>query len=277
MQNSKFGNELVQLAFHIVPQILWALGIILLTRLAIGFVGGITRKTLRGIEPTLGKFIVQAVEVFTLLVGIIAALNAIGIQATSIVAVIGAAGLAIGLAWQNTLSHFAAGVMLISLRPFEVGDLIETSGIPGASGVTGVVDAIGIFSTTLHTADHVRITIPNSHLFNGTVKNMTTLGTRRVDIEVNIGDRAIGTTISQLLDVVKCHPLVLDDPYPTCLVISLSKDGTIISLRPWCAALAYEQARSQIQQVIKETLDHHIPTAAIVDNPIIENQSSTMA
>jgi len=268
MQNSQFWKELLQLAFHIVPQILWAVGIILLTRLAIGFVGGITRKTLRGIEPTLGKFIVQAVEVFTLLVGIIAALNAIGIQATSIVAVIGAAGLAIGLAWQNTLSHFAAGVMLISLRPFEVGDVIETSGIPGATGVAGVVDAIGIFSTTLHTPDNVRITIPNSQLFNGTVKNMTALGTRRVDIEVNIGDRAIGTTISELLDVVKSHPLVLDDPSPTCLVTSLSHDGTIINLRPWCAALAYEPARSQVQQLIKESLDRNIPSAMIDDQII---------
>src|SRR4028119_2314496 len=139
----EFSKKFVELGFKIVPQLLWAIGILLITRFAIGIVGRVTRRALSRTEATLRKFLVQAAEITILVVGVVATLNQLGIQTTSVVAVVGAAGLAIGLAWQNTLSHFAAGVMLISLRPFEVGDSIE------AADVKGVVDSIGIFSTTV--------------------------------------------------------------------------------------------------------------------------------
>jgi len=178
-------------------------------------------------------------------------LSQLGIQTTSVVAVVGAAGLAIGLAWQNTLSHFAAGVMLISLRPFEVGDAIE------GGDVKGVVDSIGIFSTTVVTDDHVKIIVPNNQLFNGTLKNTTAMGTRRVDLKIDIGDRPIRPTVAELLEIVESHPLVLDNPPPTCLVAEITPDSTILSLRPWCASVAYEQVRSQIQQQVKEAMNTH--------------------
>lgn len=244
----EFWKRLVELGFKVVPQFVWALGILILTRLAISAVGRLIRKALGPMQPTLRKFCVQAAEILTLVVGVVAALNAAGIQATSLVAVVGAAGLAIGLAWQNTLSHFAAGVMLISLRPFEVGDSIE-----GAS-VAGTVDAIGIFSTTLLTPDHVKITVPNGQLFNGTLKNTTAMKTRRVDLEIPIGDRPIGPMMTMLLEVAHSHPLVLEDPEPTCLVASI-KEGTVLLLRPWCATVAYEQVRSQLQHRAKDLLD----------------------
>jgi small conductance mechanosensitive channel len=245
----EFWKKLVELGFEIIPQILWAIGILVIARFASRMAGRLTRKALGRTEPTLRKFLIQAAEIIVFIIGAVAALNKLGIQTASLVAVVGAVSLAISLAWRNTLSHFAAGVMLISLRPFEVGDLIETG------GVAGIVDNIGIFSTTLVTPDHVKITIPNSQLFNGTLKNTTAMGTRRIDIDVNIGDRAISPTIAQLLAVVSSHPLVLDEPAPTCVVTAISKDDTILSLRPWCAALAYEQVRSQIQQRVKESLD----------------------
>lgn len=245
----ELSKKFLELGFAIVPQILWAIGIIVIAQFASRIAGRFTRKALSRTEPTLRKFLVQAAEIVIFIIGAVAALNKLGIQTASLVAVVGAASLAIGLAWQNTLSHFAAGVMLISLRPFEVGDFIE------AGGVAGVVDSIGIFSTTLVTPDHVKITIPNSQLFNGMLKNTTAMGTRRVDIEVNIGDRAISPTMTQLLAVVSSHPLVLDEPAPTCLVTAITKDGTVLNLRPWCASLAYEQVRSQIQQRVKESLD----------------------
>ena len=244
----EFWRKLLELAFRIIPQILWAIGILLLTRLAISIVGRLTNKTLRNSQPTVRKFLTQAAEILTLSVGVIAFLNTLGIQATSIVAVIGAAGLAIGLALQNTLSHFAAGIMLISLRPFEVGDFIE------AGGVAGEVDSIGIFSTTLVTPDNVRITVPNGSLFNSTLKNKTAMGTRRVDLEIDIGDRSINPTIDLLLSKVQTHPLVLKDPETTCDVASISATTTVLYLRPWCAAKDYEKVRSLVQQIVKETL-----------------------
>ncbi len=247
LQALEVWKKFLDLLFSIIPQLLWALGILLLTRVAINIMTRTMRRVLNRTEPTLRKFLIQAAEILTMIVGGVAALNAVGIQATSLVAVVGAAGLAIGLAWQNTLSHFAAGVMLISLRPFEVGDYIE------GAGVAGVVDAIGIFSTTLLTADHIKITVPNGQLFNGTLKNTTAMGTRRVDIDVNIGERPIAATISHLLVLVESHPLVLSEPYPTAVVTSIAS-GTVLSLRPWCTSKDYEQVKSQVQLIIKEAL-----------------------
>jgi small conductance mechanosensitive channel len=249
IQALELWKKLLDLSFQVVPQFLWALGILLLTRLTLGVISRTLRRFLRRIEPTLQKFLIQAAEILILIVGVVAALNAVGIQATSIVAVVGAAGIAIGLAWQNTLSHFAAGVMLISLRPFEVGDFIE------GAGVAGLVDNIGIFSTTLITPDRVKIIVPNGQLFNGTLKNTTAMGTRRVDIEVNIESRPVGPTISQLLTLVQCHPLVLEEPVPNCLVTSIAPGTTIVSVRPWCISQNYERVRSDIQQSIKEALE----------------------
>lgn len=252
----------VNLTFNVIPKILWAVGILLLTRLAINAVSRFLRKALGSTEPTLRKFLIQAAEILTLVVGVVAALNKLEIQTTSVVAVVGAAGLAIGLALQNTLSHFAAGVMLISLRPFEVGDFIE------GAGVAGLVDSIGIFSTTLVTRDNVMITVPNGQLFSGTLKNITALGTRRVDLDIDIGDRSIEPTITHLLALVQPHPLILDKPPPTCHVSSISATGTILYLRPWCTTEAYDQVRSEVQQLVKESLKEQ--TNATEDTSIFE-------
>lgn len=241
-------QNLSDIALQMFLKILWAIGILILTRFGINLVSGTARRLLIQVEPTLRKFFVQTAEFLTLIVGIVAALNAVGIQTTTLVTVLGAAGLAIGLALQNTLSHFAAGIMLIAFRPFEAGDVIE------GAGVMGIVDSVGIFSTTILTPDNVRIVVPNNNLFTGTLKNLTAMGTRRVDLEVDIGDRPIEPTITHLLSLVQPHPLVLNDPKPTCNVASISPDRTVLYLRPWCAAEAYEQTRSEIQQVVREAL-----------------------
>lgn len=236
------------MAVVLLPRMLWAILILVLTRLAIGISRRLSRHFLSPLEPTIRKFFVQTAEVLTLAIGLIAALNVLGIQTTTLVAMLGAAGLAIGLALQSSLSHFAAGVMLVSFRPFEVGDLIE------GAGVAGFVDNIGIFSTTIITPDHIKIVVPNNNLFTGTLKNMTALGTRRVDLEINIGERAIEPTITHLLSLVQPHPLVLGDPKPSCNVASISPEATMLYLRAWCAAEAYEQVRAEIQQIVKEFL-----------------------
>lgn len=245
---SPVWRNTVDLAFEVLPRILWAIGILLITRLAISVVSRFLGRALNRTEPTLRKFLIQAAETLILIIGVLAALNKLEIETASIVTVLGAAGIAIGLALQNTLSHFAAGVMLISLRPFEVGDFIE------GAGVAGTVDSVGIFSTTLVTPDNVKVTVPNSNLFTGTLKNTTALKTRRVDLEIDISDRPIEPTIIQLLALVQSHPLVLNQPSPKCHVASISPKGTILYLRPWCKATTYEQVRSEVQQLVKEAL-----------------------
>jgi small conductance mechanosensitive channel len=239
---------LVRMGVELLPRILWAIAILALTRFLISTIQPLTRRLLMPVEQTIRKFFVQALELLTLIAGIVAALNMLGIQTTTVIAVLGAAGLAIGLALQNTLSHFAAGVMLVSFRPFEVGDFIE------GSGVAGVVDSIGIFSTTIITPDNIKIVVPNNNLFTGNLKNTTALGTRRVDVDVNIGDRPIQPAIDQLLSAVLRHPLVLSNPKPTCQVGAIILEGTILSVRPWCAAEVYDQVKGEIQQLAHETL-----------------------
>jgi small conductance mechanosensitive channel len=238
-------QSLSDVALQISLKLLWAVGILILTRIGINLVSRTARRLLVQVEPI---FFVQASEFLTLVVGIVAALNVIGIQTTTLVAVLGAAGLAIGLALQNTLSHFAAGIMLIAFRPFEAGDTIE------GAGVAGIVDSVGIFSTTILTPDNVKIIVPNNNLFSGTLKNLTAMGTRRVDLEIDVGDRPIEPTITHLLSLVQPHPLVLNTPKPTCNVASVSRDKTVLYLRSWCAAEAYEQLRSEIQQIVSESL-----------------------
>lgn len=266
---SWFNKNLIDLGFQFSTKLLTALLIIVLTRYAIDLVARATRRAFSPLEPTLRKFLVQASEILTLVVGIVAFLSALGIQATSLVAVVGAAGLAVGLALQNTLSHFAAGVMLLNQRPFEVGDFIE-----GPAGVKGVVDAIGIFSTTVVTPDNVKIIVPNNSLFSGVLKNTTALGTRRVDLKIDIGDRSIDPTIILLLSFVQPHPLVLDHPKTTCHVASISAKGTVLYLRPWCRAEVYEQVNSEVQQLVKEALSEGDFSQVVqkpLDDPGISN------
>lgn len=244
-----FYQNMIGLAAQAIPKVLGAVVVLLITRLAMNIAGRFTHRTLKYAEPTLQRFLVQAAQTLTLVIGIIVLLDTVGIESTTLVAVVGAAGLAIGLALQNTLSHFAAGVMLILFRPFEVGDLIE------GAGVAGVVDSIGLFSTILLTPDNVKIVVPNSVLFSGILKNTTRMGTRRVDLQVDIGNRRIDPTICRLLELAQSHPLVLKQPQPTCHVMSISATGTVLYLRPWCLTQHYDQVHAEVQQKIKETLD----------------------
>jgi small conductance mechanosensitive channel len=242
-------KNLLDWGLTIAPKILWAIAILLLTRWVATVVHHLSHRLLKRTEPTIQKFLLQVAVILVWISGGVAALNEVGIQTTTVVAVVGAAGLAIGLALQNSLSHFAAGIMLVSFRPFEVGDTIE------GAGVAGIVDGIGLFSTTIVSPDNVRITVPNSNLFSGTLKNQTIMGTRRVDLEIEIGDRPIEHTITSFLSLVQPHPLVLNDPKTTCHVASLNATtGTVLYLRPWCMAQCYGQVRSEVLQIVKEAM-----------------------
>jgi small conductance mechanosensitive channel len=251
-RNPAFERNLINLSF----QMLKALAILLTTRWVANAVRHVAQRLLKYAEPTLQKFLLQVSGILVWVVGSVAALNSLGIQTTTIVAVIGAAGLAIGLALQNSLSHFAAGVLLVSFRPFEVGDFVE-----GAT-VSGTVDSIGLFSTAIVTPDNVRITVPNGNLFSSNLKNQTVMGTRRVDLLIDIGDRTIEPTIEQFLSLTKRHPLILRDPKPTCHVDSIPPTGTMLYLRPWCAANHYEQVKSDMLKLVKESLQADAPPPA---------------
>ena len=202
------------------------------------------------VDATLIPFVASLVYYVVLAVVIIAVLSLFGIQTTSLVAVLGAAGLAVGLALQGTLSNFAAGVMLLLFRPFKVDDLVEIGGI------TGKVVAVMIFSTVLKTADNVMITVPNSQTWGSTIKNYNGFDTRRIDLVMGID---YGDNIQVAMDdhqrIVTAHEGVLADPAPQIAVAELGASSVDIVVRPWCAGADYWAVRFDLIQQLKEGLE----------------------
>ena len=244
-------KPLLDMSFAIFPRVLWAIVLLVITRLMARVMQMFVNQVLTRIEPTLKHFLVQMAGILVWVVGGVATLNTLGIETTTIVAIVGATGLAIGLALQNSLSHFAAGILLISFRPFEVGDAIE------GGGVAGTVVSIGLFSTAIVTGDNTRITVPNGSLFSGTLKNFTVMGTRRVDLKIDLGDRSLRTVMAELLKLVGRHPKVLTTPKPTVQLLGLTmRDRTMVSVRAWCQTGEYDAVKGDLLLMVKEYLEH---------------------
>ena len=245
-------KPLLDLSFAVFPRLLWAIGLLVITRLMARLMQTVVNQVLVRIEPTLKHFLVQMAGILVWVVGGVATLNTLGIETTTIVAIVGATGLAIGLALQNSLSHFAAGILLISFRPFEVGDSIE------GGGVSGTVVSIGLFSTAIVTGDNTRITVPNGSLFSGTLKNFTVMGTRRVDLKMDLGDRSLRSVMAELLTLVGRHPKVLTTPKPTVQLLGLAmRDRTMVSVRAWCQTGDYDAVKGDLLLMVKEYLERN--------------------
>jgi len=202
------------------------------------------------VDDTLVPFVSSCVYYLIVAFVVVAALGMIGIQTASIIAVLAAAGLAVGLALQGTLANFAAGVMLLVFRPFRKGDLIE------AAGVTGAVDAISIFTTTLSSVDNVAIVVPNAAVWGQTIRNYATNPTRRIDLAVNIAYRdSLQTALDAIRQVVAADPRVLTEPAPTIAVGELGNSAVNILVRPWCSKDVYWDVRWDLTRAIKEGLE----------------------
>jgi small conductance mechanosensitive channel len=203
-----------------------------------------------GTDATLIPFFSSLAYYLVLAVVLIAVLGLFGIQTTSLVAVLGAAGLAIGLAMQGTLSNFAAGVMLLIFRPFRVGDYVE------AAGDAGSVAEISIFTTTLNTPDNVKIIVPNSAIYGTTIKNYSANDTRRNDIVVGVsyGDD-IGLAVSTVERVLAADSRVLKEPEPVVAVGNLGESSVDLVVRPWCRKEDYWGLRFDLQRRLKEEIE----------------------
>jgi small conductance mechanosensitive channel len=181
---------------------------------------------------------------------VIAVLSLFGIETTSLIAVLGAAGLAVGLALQGTLSNFASGVMLLLFRPFKVGDYVEIAGEGGS------VQEIGIFSTQLHTPDNVKIAIPNSAVYGQTIKNYSANDTRRNDLVIGISyDDDIARAVETIQRILAADSRVLEDPEPVVAVADLADSSVNLVVRPWCAGSDYWPLRFDLTRQIKEELE----------------------
>ena len=206
--------------------------------LAIGFWGAkLVSRLIKGLmerreaDPALTGFVGNLVNALVITFAFIAALNQLGIQTTSLVAIVGAAGLAIGLALKDTLGNFAAGVMILIFKQFKAGDLIE------AAGVLGVVETLDIFSTQLKTGDNKVIFVPNGKLIGDNIINYSTKPTRRVDLVIGVSyDADLSHVKSVLEDILAKDSRILQDPAPTIGVLELADNSVNFAVRPWVNA-----------------------------------------
>jgi small conductance mechanosensitive channel len=211
-----------------------------------------TRRALEraDVDAALVPFVSSMVYYFALAVVLIAVLNLFGIQTASVIAVLGAAGLAVGLAMQGTLSNFAAGVMLLIFRPFKIGDYVEVAGTAGS------VQEIGIFTSTLHTPDNVKIIVPNSSVYGDTITNYSANDTRRVDLVIGIGyGDDIGRAVETIGRVIAADARVLKEPEPQIAVAELGDSSVNLVVRPWCSGGDYWGLRFDLTRAIKEQLE----------------------
>lgn len=203
-------------------------------------------------DATLARFLGNLLRITLLLFVVLTALNVIGVPTTNFLAIIGAAGLAVGLALKDSLSNFSSGVMLVFFRPFKVGDFIE------ASGIAGTVAEVGMFSTVIKTGDNRVITVPNRLIYGDTITNFSAEPNRRIDMTIGIayGDD-IPKAKSLITGILEADERVLAEPAPVILLLELGASSIDIAVRPWVKREDYWAARSDLLERIKTTLEHN--------------------
>ncbi len=204
----------------------------------------------RELDEVLVDFLGNIVFALIIVVAVVAAFDQLGIPATSFLAIIGAAGLAIGLALKDSLSNFASGVMLALFRPFTKGDFIE------AAGVTGSVDEIRLVSTTLTTPDNKLIIVPNSAIYNDAITNYSAKDTRRIDMVFGVGyDDDLKVVADVLTKICAEHPQVLQEPATGVFISNLGDSSVDFSVRPWVKTEDYWGVRAEILRTGKIELE----------------------
>ena len=247
--------KLTQIAGDFAVNLAIALAILAATIFAARWASSATRKALgrvRGFrhDPTVLSFAVQVVRVVVFVIGFIAVLQRLGVQTTSIIAVLGAASLAVGLALQGTLSNVAAGVMLLVLRPYRVGDLVNIA------GNVGKVQRLDLFFTQLSDANNVKIMAPNGKVFGDIILNLSGQKNRRMELKISVGYRDDLNAAKAALTLAAAeHPQVLPDPEPWAGVTDLLDSAVEVTLTAWTRSEDYWQARADVFQAAKEALD----------------------
>ncbi|WP_318437542.1 small-conductance mechanosensitive channel MscS [Photobacterium leiognathi] len=239
---------LIQYAVNLVSALL----ILFIGNMIVKAVAGAVAKVLRkkDMDNAVVEFIHGLVRYLLFVIVLIAALSRIGVQTASVVAVIGAAGLAVGLALQGSLSNFAAGVLIVAFRPFKSGDFVEVAGVSGA------VESIQIFSTELRTPDNKTVVVPNSSIIGNPITNYSRNATRRIDLVIGVSYSAdLQKTKDVLKRVVNADERVLKDPEPTIGVVALADSSVNFVVRPWVNTPDYWAVYFDLNQAIKEELD----------------------
>ncbi|TDI90966.1 MAG: mechanosensitive ion channel [Candidatus Dadabacteria bacterium] len=229
-----------------------ALLIFIVGRFAVSIIIGIVRKLLSkaGMDNILINFISAIVSWLLLLVVVIQALSQLGVDTNSLIVLIGAAGLAIGLSLRDFLQNFAAGVMLLIFRPFKEGDSVE------AGGIAGSVKQINIFSTTFLTADNKQVIVPNGAIYSGVITNNSATGTRRIDMVFGIGyEDDIEKAKGIIEEIIKSESRILNTPEYLIAVGELADSSVNIYVRPWVSTSNYWSVKFDFIEKIKLEFD----------------------
>ena len=229
-----------------------ALAIFVIGRWIAQWLTGMLRKVMNraSMDPMLVAFLGNIAYTVLLLAVVMATLDHLGIQTTSLLAVFGAAGLAIGLALKDSLGNFSSGVMLILFRPFKVGDFIE------AGGATGVVEQVRMFATIMRTGDNREVTVPNSQIYGSIIINYSARETRRIDMVFGIGyDDDIATARQLINDIMQDDERILTDPAPVILLGELADSSINFNVRPWVKTSDYWQVRGDMLEKVKLAFD----------------------
>jgi len=235
-------------------KIIGAIIILILGRIAAGIGRRVVRRVLEKgkADDAIVGFVGGLTYILILTFAVLAALAKFGIQTASFVAVLGAAGFAIGFALQGSLANFAAGVLILVLRPFRIGDYID------GAGVAGTVKEIQLFTTILATPDNVKIMVPNSKLFGDTIKNFSAFDNRRIDLVIGIGYASdIQKAYDTINHLIKEDSRILSDPEVQIAVSELADSSVNFVVRPWVKKEDYWSVKFDLTRKIKESFDAH--------------------
>lgn len=238
--------------FEYGPRMIAAVVILLVGQWVAKLLKRLVRRLMKQarLDPNLSSFTVNLTYYGVMTLVVMSVLSQIGIATTSLVAVLGAAGLALGLALQGSLANFAAGILIVVFQPFKVGDRIF-----GAE-VEGVVEEVQLFTTILRTDNNRTVTVPNSSLTDGNIVNYSTKGTLRVDLQLRLPYDADLMRVKPLaLAVLQAHPLVLSEPAPVVGVADLAETHVLIDLQPWVQAADHDNVKSDLYEQLKQRLE----------------------
>jgi small conductance mechanosensitive channel len=238
-------------AYDVGLKLLGAVAIWVVGSWVIGIVERAVVRALRArkLEETLIRYISAALVVMLKIALAVGTLGYIGVQTTTFAALLGAAGVAIGMAWSGLLAHFAAGAFLVVLRPFKVGDFVEVA------GVTGTIDEIGLFVTKINTPDNVLTTVGNSKIFADTIKNYSSNPYRRVELTAQLDH---GADVAKAIEILKAAmatiPNVAKDPKPDAEILTFTLAGPVLAVRPYCHTDHYWQVYFETNAAIRNEL-----------------------
>ena len=249
-------NEIVQKVVGVVAthglNVVFAIAIFFIGRWVASSIRNLITKIMekKNVDKTLVSFASSLAYMGMMVFVVVAALDRVGIKTTSFIAILGAAGLAVGLALQGSLANFASGVLMIIFRPFKCGDFIE------GAGTSGIVEAITIFTTEMRTGDNKKIIVPNGKMMSDNIINYSAKETRRIDMIVGVSYSDDLNKVKHVLeDILASDERILDDPAPTIGVAELADSSVNFVVRPWVKSADYWSVKFDTNKTIKEKFD----------------------